>query len=214
MSLRRILAGAVCALGLSAVSAAAYVIDLTDPGSVTGVGSQTGGFTSSGVGGTITAHAGCEGHWLIPCYPEITQDASAGIGVLSPPLDGDEAVDGVFDESLHFSFGWAVKVISVTFGWWDGEDDVVVSGGPGTLSVNGDTATWTFDAPVATTELSVFAYDAFECSAYVWVFCVAGGPDDIAVSSIEVSSVPLPAGGLLLLGGLGGLAALRRRKAA
>lgn len=46
------------------------------------------------------------------------------------------------------------------------------------------------------------------------------GWDDISLSgrnaiqiSVQVSAVPLPAGGLLLIGAIGGLAALRRRKA-
>lgn len=40
------------------------------------------------------------------------------------------------------------------------------------------------------------------------------GRDGFDIDSISVTAVPLPAGGLLLLGALGGLAALRRRKAA
>ena len=40
------------------------------------------------------------------------------------------------------------------------------------------------------------------------------GNVDGQLASIEVSAVPVPASGLLLLGALGGAAALRRRKAA
>lgn len=38
--------------------------------------------------------------------------------------------------------------------------------------------------------------------------------DGYDVSKVSIAPVPLPAGGLMLLGGLGGLAALRRRKKA
>ncbi|MGV8954169.1 MAG: VPLPA-CTERM sorting domain-containing protein, partial [Cypionkella sp.] len=42
-----------------------------------------------------------------------------------------------------------------------------------------------------------------------------GGRDGFDIDSISVTpaTIPLPAGGLLLLGALGGVAALRRRKA-
>lgn len=40
------------------------------------------------------------------------------------------------------------------------------------------------------------------------------GFQSVSYNSAQVSSVPLPAGGLLLLGALGGLASLRRRKSA
>lgn len=43
---------------------------------------------------------------------------------------------------------------------------------------------------------------------------VVAGRDGFDIDSISVAAVPLPAGGLLLIGALGGLALLRRRKAA
>lgn len=43
---------------------------------------------------------------------------------------------------------------------------------------------------------------------------VLAGRDGFDIDSVQVTAVPLPAGGVLLLGGLGALAFLRRRKAA
>lgn len=39
------------------------------------------------------------------------------------------------------------------------------------------------------------------------------GNDEFSLKSVNVASVPLPAAGLLLLGAIAGLSALRRRKA-
>ena len=47
----------------------------------------------------------------------------------------------------------------------------------------------------------------------LWSFNIGGrSPKDFYIASITVSAVPLPAGGLLLLTALGGIAAVRRRK--
>ncbi|MGV8954748.1 MAG: VPLPA-CTERM sorting domain-containing protein [Cypionkella sp.] len=49
---------------------------------------------------------------------------------------------------------------------------------------------------------------------YVLSFAGGGSSDSLGgfVDAVSISAVPVPAGGLLLLGALGGLAALRRRK--
>ncbi|MBK4218153.1 VPLPA-CTERM sorting domain-containing protein [Paracoccus caeni] len=71
-----------------------------------------------------------------------------------------------------------------------------------------------------TTSSSVFATSAFEYIKLVDAtkdqFPFGGGVkgDGFDVDSVKVAAIPLPATGLLLLGGLGGLAALRRRKKA
>ncbi|GAA3856932.1 VPLPA-CTERM sorting domain-containing protein [Celeribacter arenosi] len=46
------------------------------------------------------------------------------------------------------------------------------------------------------------------------VFTTLGNGDTITVNVRDIPAVPLPAGGLLLLSGLGGIAALRRRRKA
>jgi hypothetical protein len=55
---------------------------------------------------------------------------------------------------------------------------------------------------------------AFSLSGVSKIVLQLGSDWDAGITSInyEVTPVPLPAGGLLLLGGLAGLAALRRRK--
>lgn len=47
-----------------------------------------------------------------------------------------------------------------------------------------------------------------------WFSLTWNGSDDNALISVEVAPVPVPAAGFLLLGGLGGLAAMKRRKKA
>lgn len=67
-------------------------------------------------------------------------------------------------------------------------------------------------------ENSVFATAAFKYIKLVDVttaeFPTSTSFDGYDVAKVSIAPVPLPAGGLMLLGGLGGLAALRRRKKA
>ncbi len=51
--------------------------------------------------------------------------------------------------------------------------------------------------------------------SYLLTFDAAGNPESLGgfIDGIKIAAVPVPAGGLLLIGAIGGLAALRRRKA-
>lgn len=198
-------------LSLSAGAASAAVIDFTVAGSVTPIGTQTGSFSM----GTVTASAGCT-----PLCPPVITQLPSGLGVSAHQGD-DPAIDGaLLWESLTFDFDKKVKLKNITFGDWDNEDDFVLTVDGGTFSASGDSGTFSFGSGLVGQSITVFAYDAFEidnpcATTFMGFICVpSGGPDDFTVSSIEVSAVPLPAAGWLLFGGIGGLAALRRRKKA
>ncbi|MEO1026728.1 MAG: VPLPA-CTERM sorting domain-containing protein, partial [Pseudomonadota bacterium] len=110
-----------------------------------------------------------------------------------------------------FSFDRQVRLVEVIFENVSGSDDFVffVDGAtpnatnfdivnplPGGPDTDGDEGSFGFGNQIVTT----FGIGA------------SGFNDNFRISRIEVTDVPLPASALLLLGGLGGLAAMRRRK--
>lgn len=64
----------------------------------------------------------------------------------------------------------------------------------------------------AATSVVSLPFGSFDVLAIKDVSAVVAGRDGWDVDAIGVTPVPLPAGGLLLVGALGGLAALRRRR--
>ncbi|ARC89190.1 hypothetical protein B5V46_11505 [Rhodovulum sp. MB263] len=132
----------------------------------------------------------------LSCDRSVSQ-SSAGLGV-GGFLDSSE-IDGFLgNDLLTLSFSQTVDFSQVLFSYWSMADsfDLFVDGvlvspeersGPNPYPLSGLTGT----------SIS---------------FGADGWTDSYKLASITVAPVPVPAAGLMLLGGLGGLAALRRKK--
>ena len=122
-------------------------------------------------------------------------------------------------ESLTFSFDAQVSLTSIvlaklnTGGDSDDEFDLFVDGG---LFINNGTSS-TVTGPIVLSQFTISAIGGDAANDTNGFFGFGAKFDDFRVKSISyenISAVPLPASSLLLLAGLGGLAALRRRKKA
>jgi hypothetical protein len=158
-------------------------------------------------GGSVDVTAGTY-DWVISDGVDTAGDAwvgqwtGYGLGVWSSDGWGWEEhyVDGHNPEFLKFSFGEDVTLEAISFAdYGNGQFDWYSSNGSGGLNV-------AMDADVSGTDVgSMFFLGAWGSMGFK--------VESITVS-YDVSEVPLPAAGFLLLGGLGGLAALKRRKKA
>ena len=143
----------------------------------------------------------------------ITQDAEGlGINSIGPdPSDVDGG--GVINDIIVFAFDRDVRLANVIFENVDNNDDFVFyvptdNPNAGEFDIVNPFA----DNPDgdAVADEGIFNFGNRVVSTFG--IGARGSFDNFRVSRIEVTDVPLPASALLLLAGVGGLAAMRRKK--
>lgn len=202
MAFKMMLSAVALATTLAAGANAATVFSSGFENSTfTGGSFQTAaGGSSLGDGWTVTGHSVdvINSYW--PAQAGNTSIDLSGNG----PGGVVTTINGLVANALYTVEFWlgangdgdpATKSVSVSFG---GNSQTVTNGPKG----NGPF--WTLYSLVftATGSSQVLSFASLDAGSY-----------GAALDTVSVSSVPLPAGGLLLLTGLGGLVAARRRKA-
>ena len=134
-----------------------------------------------------------------------------GIGIYANKKDSHQ-VDGYYkDEVLKLTFNKTVKLDHVSFTYYTANDDFNLYTWDGSSWVsNGQKDACEANCGNAHTVHS-YAF-AGDYVSNMFLVAAKGNDDDWKFKGVSVSPIPLPAAGWLLLGGLGGLAALKRRK--
>ena len=108
-----------------------------------------------------------------------------------------------------------VEITSVTFAYWDSNDDFDYAS-YSSATVGQTPLVWKEDVDISGSGVRTYNFASGTLVGSVFGFGSDYSGDEFKLRGItyaEISAVPLPASSLLLLGAIGGLAAVRRKKA-
>ncbi|MEM7061284.1 MAG: VPLPA-CTERM sorting domain-containing protein [Pseudomonadota bacterium] len=195
--LKSIFAAAVLAFG-AAPAANAVSFDLTGSGNFSSYDLTSGGLTltvspASFIDLTNTI--------IGPDGNDVVTRRSGGTGIDRGFLDGGQIDGRLGNDLLVLTFDQKVVFNSVTFGAVDGNDDFDLA----------------IDGIFVLEDINIAASNPFLFAAGTMGTVLGIGADglndDFRVKAIDVTAIPLPAGFLLLLSGMGAIAFVGRRKA-
>lgn len=206
MGLKAFLTAAGLAAAISAGAAhASTIIDLTGSDvTLSALASSSATFSSGGITGTVDAFTtDC-----LFCTVVLNQHPTEGLGISRDQLFGsdDPAIDSLVSETILFTFDQTVIFEEIVFGFVDSEDDWSISVDGNNVATANDDNPFSAFAGLTGTTLAITAIFDPGIDALI-----GSGPDDFNIKSLQVAAIPLPASALLLIAGLGGLGALRRR---
>ena len=196
--------------GIAGAAALALAMTVASQASAATINFATGGDgTSAGgsvAGGPLTYTTSASASGWLNYNASVTQ-SGFGLGVNGTPDLQPGQIDSILvgSEVLTITFSWAVKLMDISLGLLNSWDDFEIATNNSGYSQRGPGLT----NPIAINENNVtwFSIRASGNNEFLHI-----GNDAFTLASANVAAVPVPAAGFLLIGALGGLAALRRRK--
>lgn len=200
--MRKFLSAMTIALGLTAGAAQAAPIVFDFQNETNGTNGTYAPFSATQGGLTVTVTGGVYAFDTIVSTNLLpVTKADSGLGVGLGCLICNNQINGPAD-LLTLTFSQAVHFGAAFFRLVDGNDDFDLF----------------IDGVLVASEVGISGNNPFDLTGFYGTSISFGadgvGPtDDFRLGSFTVAAVPLPAGGLLLIGGMGALVLLRRRRA-